>query len=416
MRLAALISLLLIFPTSTLKSQDTLRVMAYNILNYSSTNYPTRYNDLKVILAHVKPDVVICSEVVNAAGAQLLLDNAFNLAGIGTFSRATFIDGPDTDNSLFYNTSTVKFKSQNQITTTSGLRDITRYRIYDLITPSDTAWLNLFSLHLKASSGFESDRLQECKDLCNYFSGLNSAQNIIVGGDFNFYNSSTETGFQWLTSTSCTEKLYDPINKIGNWHANVAFKDVHTQSTRVLTEPDGGSTGGLDDRFDFMFTNDNVNNGTNYVRYVNGSYTVLGNDANHYNSAITDAPANTAVPAPVATALYNMSDHLPIYLDLAIGLTIGISEYSTFDKTTNVKWINDGNLANDSRFIITADKAVSTNVTVYDLTGKVCYAKALNLNEGENFFTIPSLNIQSGNYLLTIGNASNWNGCKFIVY
>lgn len=398
-----------------IKSQDTLRIMAYNILNYTSGgSYSGRYADLREILTYAKPDIVICSEVLDASGAQLLLDNAFNMAGIGPFSRATFIDGPDTDNSLFYNNSKITFKLQNQITT--ALRNITRYRVYNLITPTDTAWLNLFSLHLKASSGFETERLEECKDLCNFFTGLNSAQNILVGGDFNFYSSITETGFQWLTSTNCAEELYDPVNRIGSWNNNSTFDDVHSQSTRVLTEPDGGSTGGMDDRFDFIFANDNVINGTNYVRYVPGSYTTVGQDMNHFNLAITDPPANSSVPASIATALYNMSDHLPIYMDVAIGLTIGISEYKPNLGGINVKWINDGNLSNETRFIINSEQIEKSTIHVYDLMGKMLFQTEISLIKGENFYTIPNLKFQSGNYLLKIGNEFQWTGCKFIVF
>lgn len=398
-----------------LRSQDTLRIMAYNVLNYTSGgSYSGRYADLREILSYTKPDIVVCSEVLDASGAQLLLDNAFNMAGIGTFSRATFIDGPDTDNSIFYNNSKIVFKQQNQITT--ALRNITRYRVYNLITPTDTAWLNLFSLHLKASSGFETERLNECKLLCNFFAGLNSSQNILVGGDFNFYSSATETGFQWLTSTSCAEVLYDPVNRIGSWNNNSSFVDVHTQSTRVLTEPDGGSTGGMDDRFDFIFANDNVINGTNYVRYIGSTYTAVGQDMNHFNKAITDAPVNSSVPASVATALYNMSDHLPVYMDVAVGLTVGISEYKPNTFGTNVKWINDGNFQNESRFIINSLTSNTSLIRVFDLAGKEVFNTTAVLSEGENFFTIPNLNLQSGNYLMTIGNTQNWTGCKFIVF
>jgi hypothetical protein len=412
LKLLSLFSVLICF---NLKSQDTLRVMSYNILNYSSGgSYSGRYADLREILSYVKPDIVVCSEVLNASGAQLLLDNAFNMAGIGTFSRATFIDGPDTDNSLFYNNSKFVFKQQNQITT--ALRNITRYRVYNLISPTDTAWINLFSLHLKASSGFEAARLEECKAMCTFFAGLNSAQNIIVGGDFNFYSSITETGFQWITSTSCAERLYDPINRIGGWNNNSSFSDVHTQSTRVLTEPDGGSTGGMDDRFDFIFANDNVINGTNYVRYIGTTYTTVGQDMNHFNKAITDPPTNSSVPASVATALYNMSDHLPIYIDVAIGTTVGISEYKPNTFGTNVKWINDGNYQNESRFIINSKTNISSSIVVYDLMGKEVFTTGIDLKDGENFFTIPDLNLQNGNYLMTVGNTQSWTGCKFIVY
>ncbi|HLP12882.1 MAG TPA: T9SS type A sorting domain-containing protein [Flavobacteriales bacterium] len=400
------------FVTYTAHTQDTLRIMSYNVLNYSSSHYPTRYNDMKEILMHVKPDIVVCSEMVDASGAELLLDNAFNMAGLGTFSRSTFIDGPDTDNMIYYNTGKVKFKAQYQITT--ALRNITRYRMYFLISPTDTAWMDIFSCHLKASSGFEAERLAECQDLCTYMAGMDNNQNIIVGGDFNFYGSSTETGFNWLTSTNCSHQLYDPINRIGNWNNNSSFKDVHTQSTRVNNEPDGGSTGGMDDRFDFLFTNANVMDGTDKVRYVYDSYTTVGQDANHFNLAVTDSPTNSAVPASVANALYDMSDHLPIYFDVAIAVDINVSEYAHNLTAANVVWINDGNAMSESRFIVNSTKFMQTTLEVTDMSGKKVVSQQLNLNSGDNYVTLTNADLQKGQYLLTIKNNEGWIGCKFL--
>jgi hypothetical protein len=404
--------LLAISITVNAHTQDTLRIMSYNILNYGTSNYPTRYNDLKTILSYVKPDAVICCEVVDVTAAQLLLDSAFNQAGIGTFSRATFIDGPDTDNSLFYNTSNLKFKAQYQVTT--AMRNITRYQIYHLITPTDTAWINLFSCHLKASTGYEADRLAECQAFCTYIAGMNSNQNILIGGDFNFYGNSTETGFNWLTSTNCSHQMYDPINRIGNWNNNSSFKDVHTQSTRVNSEPDGGSTGGLDDRFDWQFVNASILDGTNKVRYVYGSYTAVGEDANHFNKAINDLPTNSAVPSTVADALYGMSDHLPVYLDLAMADDINVSEYTHNLKEANISWINDGNFENESRFIVKSRSYMQTRLEVTDMSGKKLIAKNLNLNQGDNYVSFNSIDLQKGQYLLVIKSDEGWIGCKFL--
>lgn len=397
----------------TLSAQDTIRVMSYNILNYSSTFHEERYNDLKEIVDYVNPDVVICQEVVNSAGVQLLLDNAFNPGGGSAWSRVTFIDGPDSDNMLFYKNSKIKFDSQTQIAT--DLRNITHYRVYHLLSSTDTAWINLFSLHLKASTGEESVRLQECKDLCSYFSGLSASENILVGGDFNFYSSSTETGFNWLTSTSCARRLYDPINRIGNWNNNASFKDVHTQSTRTATESDGGSTGGLDDRFDWIFANDRVMNGLSKVRYIPGSYKVVGNDQNHFNLAINAAPANTSAPTAVINALYNMSDHLPVYMELAIGNDVGLSEYTSNLPGTNVKWVYTPWLP-AINFLLDAQTPGTFTANVYDIMGNLVQSKTIEVNEGENTLSFDMQNAAKGQYLLKLQGKQGWTGCRFMNY
>lgn len=398
--------------TLQIYSQDTLKIMTHNILKYSTSHYATRYNDFKEILMHVQPDIVICQEVEESAAAQLLLDNAFTPAGIGPFTRATFVDGPDTDNSLFFNTSKVKFKSQTQIST--GLRNITHYKLYTLISAGDTAWINLFSLHLKASTGFENERLLECKDLCTYMASLSSTQNIIVGGDFNFYSNITETGFNWLTVSGCSHLLYDPINRPGDWNNNTSFKDIHTQSTRTSNEPDGGSTGGMDDRFDFMLVNYPVLAGTSKVRYVPGSYTVVGQDGNHFNAAINAAPTNTAVPVSVANALYNMSDHLPTTMQVAIGNEVGLSEFGTNYNGTSVVWVNDGNGV-ENHFLINSTTSTKASVRVFDLTGRAITQKEMVLVPGSNLLALPAMPSR-GEYLLQVQTERGWTGCKFLSF
>lgn len=51
-------------------------------------------------------------------------------------------------------------------------------------------------------------------------------------------------------------------------------------------------------------------------KYVAGSYTVIGNDGWHFNKSINAEPANSVVSQEVANALYDASEHLPVYLDL----------------------------------------------------------------------------------------------------
>ena len=79
---------------------------------------------------------------------------------------------------------------------------------------------------------------------------------FIVSGDFNIYsnNSISEPAFDMLTTEGGNSQgqLFDPINRIGNWHNNSSFADVHTQSPRT-TQFGGGANGGMDDRFDWLF-------------------------------------------------------------------------------------------------------------------------------------------------------------------
>ncbi len=46
-------------------------------------------------------------------------------------------------------------------------------------------------------------------------------------------------------------RFYDPINRVGDWHNNPSYADIHTQSTHTVYN-NCASTGGMDDRFDFI--------------------------------------------------------------------------------------------------------------------------------------------------------------------
>jgi len=144
-----------------------------------------------------------------------------------------------------------------------------------------------------------------------------AARNALVGGDFNFYDSA-EAGYQILLSG--TYPFNDPVDTPGSWDSNVNFLSVHSQATREFgtTPLECGATGGMDSRFDFILASDNVMDGTDGVQFTANSYVTLGNSGNLFNDAIND-PANTSgLPKSVLDALHNMSDHLPIILDLNI--------------------------------------------------------------------------------------------------
>jgi hypothetical protein len=76
-----------------------------------------------------------------------------------------------------------------------------------------------------------------------------------VAGDLNIYDS-YEPAYQLMMSAG-DAKLYDPISQPGNWHNNVSFAAIHTQSTRTEAFG-GGATGGLDDRFDQILVTDDL--------------------------------------------------------------------------------------------------------------------------------------------------------------
>lgn len=401
----------LLLQVNRLAAQDTLTVMAYNLLNYPNI-LPTRYDDLREIVEYTKPDIFLCNEITSSTAISNLLNNSFNVAPVNYYASSSFEDGPDTDNLLFYNTNKVTLVSQNQISTL--LRDISHYRVYTCAS-LDTVWYDLFSLHLKASQGWTNaqDRLAECVVLTNYLATLPLTSNIIVGGDFNFYGvaPSVEPAWNQLTVTS-NPRLYDPLNMPGEWHTNNLYKNIHTQSTRSAANPGccGGSTGGMDDRFDFLFINQNLRDGLEGAQYIPGTYKTIGQDGNHFNQSIIEGAANSSVPANVNTALFNMSDHLPVLMKVATcDITIGIEETNNHIPMT-VAFTNENQIVVDVHFT----RVEKVNIEIISTSGAVVAQANYESTIGHNKFTVDVPGLARGIYTIKLTSTSDNLVIKFL--
>ncbi len=283
--------------TVAFSQADTVRVATYNVLNFPGNDYPTRLPYFHIVMHSMKPDILIVQEVQSQSGVNMFLSQALD----GNYSAAPFHDGPDTDNSLFFRSSKFRFVGANYIAT--SLRDIAEYILTHNVS---NELLHIFSVHLKASSGSsnEQQRLQEATLLKNYINNLPPQANVIVVGDYNLY-SAGEPAFATLVTDG---PVIDPLNAAGDWHNNSQFAYLHTQSPRV-EQFGGGSTGGMDDRFDLILISDDLTD-----NFIHSSYTAFGNDGRHFNESINSG-TNYSVPDSVADALYYASDHLPVYCE-----------------------------------------------------------------------------------------------------
>jgi len=131
---------------------------------------------------------------------------------------------------------------------------------------------------------------------------------FLLCGVLNFRDSD-EDGYNALVGD---EQFYDPLDSPGNWHDSEEFAFLHTQSTRT-EQFGGGASGGCDDRFDFILPLVSFETAEGWT-YLPDSYTTFGNDGQHLNISINDGE-NSAVSEEVANALYDASDHLPVYMD-----------------------------------------------------------------------------------------------------
>jgi len=355
-----LLLIITLFLSTALLAQDQVRIMYYNLLNYPGSS-PLRHDTLRKIVHFVKPDLFLVNELQSNHGANLILANSLNQFETNYYQKAAFIDGPDTDNMLYYNSIKFGLVSQKKIATV--LRDMNEYVLYykdpTLNALSDTIYFYMYSLHLKAGNSDETQRNIECTTLRNYLNAKSNIENVFVGGDLNFYTSA-EPGFSTL-KTSSTLPLIDPIYANGSWHNNSSFAYLHTQSTRTSNLGDG-VWGGMDDRFDFIFSTNDVMTGSKGVKYVNNSYHALGQDGLRFNGSII-SPTNNSVPDSVSVALMYMSDHLPVIMDVDVNyLTNSISESTTnqIDITHQSKF---------NRFKLN-EKIDNAQFTLYSIQGK----------------------------------------------
>ena len=296
---------------------STSRILTYNLLNYQDEN--NREDDYVMILDLVEPDLIIAQEIIGQTGYAHFQSDVLDVLEPNVWSSAPFTNqSAQQDIALYYKSDIFTFIGTSVVYTaqSSGTRDVIEWVMHHNLSGIE---FNVYGVHLKASSGSSNanQRLQEATILRNHLNNL-APNFFIVGGDFNIYsnNSSSEPAFDMLTSSSDDNdgQMFDPINRIGHWHNNSSYSDVHTQSPRTSSFG-GGANGGMDDRFDWLFVSQSILDQDSPMQYVEGTYWAVGNDGNHFNDAINDGN-NNSVSEEIADALHDASDHLPVYMDV----------------------------------------------------------------------------------------------------
>jgi esterase/lipase superfamily enzyme len=105
-------------------SQDTAKIVGYNILDYGANSSDTaiRHPYFRTVIQSINPDILVVEEILSQNAVNVFLNKVMNLAGAGTYQAGVFIDGYDTDNEVFYKPSKFVFISNTPIHT--DLRDI----------------------------------------------------------------------------------------------------------------------------------------------------------------------------------------------------------------------------------------------------------------------------------------------------
>lgn len=280
----------------------------YNLLNYPGTDGTSRHPYFRAVLRTMNPDILVVQEMESAGGVTSFRDQVLNAVSAEPYTAAPFFNGPDTDNSLFYRADRVMYLGATHLP--NSPRYFSEYRLLPVGT-TDT--FRIVSIHLKAQQEDSLARLTEATTLRNYLNGLPAGTRFIVAGDYNIYRS-TEPAFLRLTQSEADNdgRCFDPLNAVGTWNNNFAFRAIHTQSPRTRAFGDG-STGGLDDRFDILLLSSGMQ-----PHLLPSTYRAYGNDGAHFNDSINDPP-NLVVADSVADGLHYASDHLPVFADFRFG-------------------------------------------------------------------------------------------------
>ncbi len=389
---------------------DTIRITTYNILNFPDAIGEERIKHFRVVINSIQPDIVVCQELNGHLGAYLFLDSVMNYEA-QSFGRAPFntLHYQDIYNSLFYRTSKIICDSAKFLLTgiaTQGERDIAEYY---LKTVPDSTQFRVLSVHLKARMEDSLVRFSQATMLRDHLNSCEIGTNFLVVGDFNIYYSD-EPAFRKLTDSleNNNGRLWDPLDAPGYWHNNQAFASIHTQSTRLTSLPDGGSPGGLDDRFDMILCSSSFLEGGE-LRLLTDTYTAFGNDGNHFDQSINSG-TNSAVPSDIADALYFASDHLPVYVDIEIE-KVGI-ELVNNQRFSLYNYPNPFNSETTIEFTLPKEDKVT--LEIYDITGqKVLTLINTTKPEGLHRVTWDSKNdaaqsVLSGIYFchIVVGNSS----------
>ena len=331
---AVIASAALVTAATTAAAQ--VRVVSYNTLDGPNSTGDLNFRSVFQAIATSpangiakRPDVIALQEqdADSTSNLAALLDSLY-----GTSNYIAVQPGgqPATDRLGFvYDSSSVTPVASPTLVPSGGTRPHLRAQFRPVGYTSLDATFTAYSSHLNATSS--GTRTIETTSLRANLDSLGAGAHAITMGDYNI-DSSSEQSYQNLVGVGTgSGRMFDPLNRPGTWNNNVAFADIHTQSTRVA-QIGGGASGGMDDRFDFQLASGPMMDGEG-LSYIGPtapgtapahSYRAFGNGGNTFNGNIND-PQNLSQPPAVLTALFNASDHLPVVADYQIPARMEVS-------------------------------------------------------------------------------------------
>ena len=332
-----------------------LRIVNYNV-NASDSSLTSPRAGVDAILAAINAsakggfarpvDILVLEEANAVATTGSQFASLLNAITGGTSYVHSQLNG-DTSGSgrpiCIYNTASVRLTGERTIgvvSSTGQPRQTLRYQ-FEPVGYDAAAAFTLYASHYKASNtgSDETRRNVEATVIRADADALGAGASVIQLGDLNFYKAA-DPAFVTLTGTGPAQ-FFDPVNSVGSWSGNAAFKSVHTQSPATTAFFGGQVTGGLDDRFDFQLTTAALLDGRG-MDCLTDSYWAFGNTSTHaMKGAVTTGSAaalaallpgyTTSQAASVLTSLSQVTDHLPVVADyqLPARMSAGLSAVPT---------------------------------------------------------------------------------------
>lgn len=299
-----------------------LRVVTWNIHAYdTATNTISwRQASFRTVMTNIDADVVIVQELLTSAAQDSFYYDVLDVVQPGQWTKGSYQTGTKTPQSaVFWKPSKATVTTIGQVDD-GGPRNVLFCVVKPLGYLTNPGWFRLYSMHLKAGGPATADsttRRLECTSLRSTLNATTSqGPNFLLGGDTNFY-SAFEGGYIRLTESQTgvngnNGRCYDTLGTVmgsSDWHVNASFAAYDTQSPCNVCPDVSFSGGGMDDRFDIMFSSTSLADGQG-VEMVD--YIAYGEDGLHFNDDINAPPPNAAVGQAVADALWGSSDHLPV--------------------------------------------------------------------------------------------------------
>ena len=307
---------------------QTLRICSYNLLD-GPINATDDQNFRVVIeaignldiLGTARPiDILAFQEGPESSSEYNDIEANFE-AVFGSNYESTFTipDNAGCRTGFIYNTQTVNLLGSTSLI--SGFTHNVRRSQFRPVGGNSDDEFFIYSIHLKAgtSSSDFSDREFEANLIRTNAAALPSDAQIIYAGDLNM-KGSFEDAYEAFRAPGSNATAQDSINAPfgfqGNadWEENIALQPFHTQAP----------LNNMDDRFDVLFVNDRLFDGTG-LELVVGSATALGNNGSHtMNSGINTGNATGGF----GSELIALSDHLPVIGDFQFGQIAPMSSQS----------------------------------------------------------------------------------------